>query len=108
MAPTNYELEAIRAKLDWQPGKQLVIVQQDGSGKNPLYNWVYNRADLESAKIIWADDMGPAKNQELIDYFKGRRVWLVDADSHPPKLIPYSRGASAQSAAAWQESPRGR
>jgi hypothetical protein len=35
--------------------------------------------------------MGPAKSQELIRYFKDRRAWLVDADSHPPKLQPYRR-----------------
>ncbi|HEX5413034.1 MAG TPA: hypothetical protein VFZ27_14380, partial [Terriglobia bacterium] len=95
--PINTERPAIRAKLDRQPGYQLAIVRRSASGKNALFDWVYNRADLESAKIIWADDMGPAKNQELIDYFKDRKVWLVDADSTPPKLVPYSEGAETQS-----------
>ena len=39
--------------------------------------WVYNRADLKSAKLIWVGDMGPAKNQELVHYFKDRRAWEV-------------------------------
>jgi hypothetical protein len=91
--PINSERPAIRAKLNQQPGYQLVIVRQNGSGNNPLYDWVYNRADLESAKIIWANDMGPEKNQELIDYFKGRKVWLVYADKQPAELVPYSAAA---------------
>jgi hypothetical protein len=77
-----------------------------GTNHNIFFNeWVYNRADLNSARVIWAHDMGSAKNQELIDYFKGRRAWLVDADSHPAKLMPYSRGASGESATARQEIP---
>jgi hypothetical protein len=107
VAPTNTEREAIRVKLDKQPGYQLVIVKQDESSKNPFFNWIHNRADLNSAKIIWADDMGPAKNQELIDYFKDRQVWFVDVDRQPPKLVPYTKGAVGESAAERQDRPHG-
>ena len=55
--------------------------------------WVFNPADLETAKVIWAHDLGPGENQRLIDYFRGRKVWLVDGDSNPPKLIPYKEVA---------------
>jgi len=34
--------------------------------------------------------MGPARNKELIDYFRDRRVWLVEADEVPPRVLPYS------------------
>jgi len=46
----------------------------------------------------WARDMGPAKNQELIDYYKQRRVWLVYADDKPPKLVPYPEAVNLKSA----------
>jgi hypothetical protein len=95
--PAGTNRAAIRAELERKPGDQLVIVKQNGVDDSPPFDWVYNRADLESAKIIWADDMGPAKNQELIRYFKNRRVWLVDADSHPPKLMPYPPGGAVAS-----------
>jgi hypothetical protein len=57
-----------------------------------LHEWVYNEANIDAAKVIWARDMGPAQNKELINYFHDRRVWLVEADETPPALLPY--GAS--------------
>lgn len=55
----------------------------------PYKEWVYNRADIDAAKVVWAHDMGPDENAELIDHFKDRHVWLVEADEVPPKLSPY-------------------
>ena len=37
-----------------------------------------------------ARDQGAAKNKELIDYFRHRKVWLLDGDSPKPVLKPYS------------------
>jgi hypothetical protein len=102
LGPGNYERAAMLRRLSREPGRQLVIVHYNPNHQLAFNEWVYNPADLNSAKIIWADDMGPAKNQELIDYFKGRRVWLVDADDHPPKLTPYPEGAGEESAAGRQ------
>ena len=51
---------------------------------------MYNGADINDARSVWAHDMGPAKNEELIHCFKYRHVLLVDADDHPPKLVPYT------------------
>jgi hypothetical protein len=48
--------------------------------------WVYNDADIDRAKVVWARDMGSAQNQELISYFKDRQVWLVEPDETPLKL----------------------
>ncbi|HEX5412290.1 MAG TPA: hypothetical protein VFZ27_10555, partial [Terriglobia bacterium] len=75
---TNTERASMLAKLRRYPSRQLVIVRHKDIHSNGFFEWVYNRADLPAAKVIWAHDMGPEKNQELIDYFKGRQVWLVD------------------------------
>ena len=32
--------------------------------------WVYNRADIDRAEIVWARDMG-SRNRELLEYFDG-------------------------------------
>lgn len=85
-----------------KPDRQLVLVRyQEGlydmsrhlTGVWPPsgpWEWVYNGADIDDQQVIWAQDMGPKKNQELIDYYKGRRVWLLYADDQPPKLVPYA------------------
>jgi hypothetical protein len=54
------------------------------------HEWVYNEADIDQAKVVWARDMGPSQNKELIDYFRDRHVWLVEADDTPRKVLPYS------------------
>lgn len=106
LGPANHERAAMLRRLSRKPTGQLVIVHYNPNHRLPFNDWVYNRADLNSAKVIWADDMGPAKNQELIDYFKGRHVWLVDADSPSPKLMPYPEVAGGESAAERQDSPQ--
>jgi len=69
-------------------GMVLLIVRYSAE-HDYMREWVYNGADIEHEKIIWARDMGPEKNQELIDYFKERRVWLLQPDETPPRLQPY-------------------
>jgi hypothetical protein len=75
-------------QLDRYPGGKLVVVRYN-SDRNPGFEWVYNDADIDAAKVVWARDMGPGANQELIRYFKDRRIWMLEADASPPKLLPY-------------------
>lgn len=88
------ERASIEAQLERQPGQQLAIVYH-GARRNPIDEWVYNGADIDSQKVIWARDMDVAHNSELIQYYKGRQVWLVNADRYPAALVPYSPQAEA-------------
>ena len=77
------------ASLSALEGKQLAIVRY-GSEHNAVMNeWVYNRADIDGAKVVWAREMGSAENSELLRYFHDRRAWLVEADETPPRVSPY-------------------
>jgi hypothetical protein len=79
-------------QLEHRPGPQLVFVRF-----SPVHwweDWVYNRADIDHSKIVWAQDMGE-RNRELLDYYPDRTAWILDHDSFPPKLIPYSRSSIA-------------
>jgi len=83
------ERVALEAQLRALPGPQLILVRY-GPDHDPLLEWVYNGADIDQQKVVWARDMGVEKNQELMRYYKDRRVWLLEADEIPPKLLPYA------------------
>ena len=75
-------------RLRAMPGRHVVFVQYD----RPAYlttEWVYNDADIDGSQIVWAQDMGPEKNQEVLRYYPDRKVWLVKVDDSPGELWPY-------------------
>jgi hypothetical protein len=80
--------ERIIAILRSSPGPHLVFVRY-APHHDPFYEYVFNAADIDRAEIVWARDMGVAKNSELVRYFRGRRVWLLEPDSSPPMPQPY-------------------
>jgi hypothetical protein len=92
LRPSERGLERahLLARLERMPGQDLVIVRY-GPEYDPIrqIEWVYNRADLEHAPVIWARDMGEAENARLLDHYNNRQVWLVEPDRHPLKLHPY-------------------
>ena len=74
-------------QLEDLPGQHLVIVRY-GPDHDLDREWVYNAADIDNAKIVWARDMGAMDNEELLQYFHNRHVWRLDADQSPPRLEP--------------------
>jgi hypothetical protein len=85
----NLERAAVLQQLRAMPGEQLVIVRYRPD-HDVNREWVWNRASIDDAKVIWARDLGDAQNRELLEYFKSRRAWQVDADDRSPKLQPYT------------------
>ena len=65
----NTERAEVLARLQSLPGKQLAIVHY-----SPWHNlhdeWVNNLADIDGSKVVWARDMDPEKNSELIKIFQ--------------------------------------
>lgn len=90
----NQERAAIERQMEHMPGGQLLIVRYKPTHLVHL-EWVYNRADIDHAKVVWARDMGEECNQELINYFRDRRVWLVEPDEEPPRVRPYFSATAA-------------
>lgn len=87
--PPNTPRDEIARVLARTPGRHLVIVRYSHEHHPIDYEWVYNAADIDGAKIVWARELRGTDMQPLLDYFKNRRVWIVDADGAPPLLRPY-------------------
>jgi hypothetical protein len=79
----------LEAGLEQLPGRQLVIVRYS-SDHNPFDEWVYNAADIDNSKVIWARGMDTANDLELIHYYRDRKVWLVQPDKQPTEISPYT------------------
>ena len=88
--PVYLQRTRIIAELRDRGGRHLVIVRY-GLEHSPNYEWVYNEADIDNAKVVWARDLGEAQNRELLKYFRTRKAWLLDVDRDSAfKLVPYS------------------
>jgi hypothetical protein len=59
-------------------GKAIVIVRY-GPGHSFHDAWVYNAADIDASPVVWANDLGPQKNREILDYYRDRTACLVEA-----------------------------
>jgi hypothetical protein len=89
----NLERAKIVQTLENSPGQHLVLVRY-AQDHIPDDEWVYNSADIDRAKVVWARDMESRQNQELLDYFPGRQVWLIEPDKSPPMLSRYTAGTA--------------
>jgi hypothetical protein len=101
---------AVIAQLSGLAGPQLVLVRYEAK-HNPMLEWVYNGAEIDKQKIVWARDMGVDRNEELLHYYPMRRFWLLEADAVPPRLTEYSAAvpqlsANTQHASRPQETER--
>jgi len=64
--------------LERQPGPHVIFVRY--TGPSPHSEWVYNPADIDSAPVIWAHDLGQIEDQRLIHYYAGRSFWLFEPE----------------------------
>jgi hypothetical protein len=57
-------------------GRHLIVVRY-APDHNPHLEYVYNKADIDGATVIWARDLGKEANADLIEYFNDRHIWLL-------------------------------
>ena len=85
----NVARARVQARLSAIEGKHLAIVRYRPDHNAVMNEWVYNRADIDSARVVWAREMDTAENRELLEYFHDRRAWLVEADETPPRMSAF-------------------
>jgi hypothetical protein len=78
----------IQARLERLPGKQLVLVRYAGT-HDSLDEWVYNLADIDGSKVVWAREMDAVNNQELLRFYRDRTVWLVEPGTTSATVTQY-------------------
>jgi hypothetical protein len=80
---------AVIKQLMDTPGKHLIVVRY--SDEHNIHDeWVYNGADIDGSKIIWARELDPEQNAKLFSYFQDRHIWLVEPDVDNTDLKPYT------------------
>jgi hypothetical protein len=84
----NLDRAELASELAQMPGRQLVLVSY-GPHHNVDWEWVSNAADIDNSQVVWARDMGNARNGELVNYFHDRHIWRVNGDASPPRLESY-------------------
>ncbi len=76
------------AQLAAMPGQHLVIVRYSPDhGFDPEF--VFNRADIDHDKVIWAREIPGVDVRPLLDYFRRRHIWLFEPDVSLSQLSIY-------------------
>ena len=78
-------------QLKQQPGQHLVLVKY-GPQHFYEFEWVYNEADIDGSKVVWARAMDLKEDCKLVEYFKDRTIWMLEIDDDKaliqPKIFP--------------------
>src|SRR5262249_40741870 len=81
--------QAIADRLAHTPGKHLIMVRYGPEEEHNIHDeWVFNGADIDGAKVLWARELDAEQNAKLLAYFKDRTVWLVTPDGDNTYLEP--------------------
>lgn len=76
---------AVARQLSSIPGKLLVFVHYE-----PRHvfqqEWVWNAANIDAARIVFARDLGSREDASLIRYYPDRKVYLLEPDLSAPRL----------------------
>ncbi len=81
-------------RLEAIPGRHVVFVQIHREYYSTT-EWVYNEAEIDRARIVWVHDMGPAMNEEVLQYYFDRKAWFVNVEDAPYRLLPYAPGLAS-------------
>jgi hypothetical protein len=92
----QYERAGVIERLTASGGKHVVLVRYPP--RHDVHEeWVFNGADIDAQRVIWAREMGVDADAELINYYRDRKIWRMTPNPlGRPKLEPYSREAATR------------
>ena len=79
----------VEQQLAALPGEHLVLVRYSAS-HNSGEEYVYNEADIDHAKTVWAREIPGADLAPLFQYFRNRDVWIYEPDADDSEARPYA------------------
>ena len=80
----------VRRQLAGLQGRLLVFVRYS---PHHIYQneWVWNEAEIDEARVVFARDLGVEEDERLIRYYPGRKVYLLEPDGLVPEVTEYGR-----------------
>jgi hypothetical protein len=78
----------VEKQLAALPGEHLVLVRYS-KDHNSGEEYVYNEADIDRAKTVWAREMPGRDLAPLLQYFRDRDVWIYEPDEDDSTVRPY-------------------
>ena len=72
--------------LESKPGKHVVLVRY-GPEHSVHEEWVFNTADIDGSKVIWARDLPGKFNDQLLRYYPDRTIWLATPDDNEVAIL---------------------
>ena len=84
----------VEQQLAALPGEHLVLVRY-AKDHNSGEEYVYNEADIDHAKTVWAREIPGMDLSPLLRYFRNRDVWIFEPDEDDSTVRPYSDSSNA-------------
>jgi hypothetical protein len=78
----------VEQTLAAMPGQHLVLVRYS-KNHNSGEEYVYNDADIDHAKTVWAREIPGMDLTPLLTYFRNRDVWVFEPDEDDSTVAPY-------------------
>jgi hypothetical protein len=90
---THLQRARLLRQLERDGDRHLIVVRYLNPKPNGLghEDWVWNEADIDASRVVWAREMGTAEDRRLLDYYPDRRAWLleVEVDRQTYRLTPH-------------------
>jgi hypothetical protein len=79
---------SVQQELDRASGDLLVFVHY---APQHIFQeeWVWNAADIDGARVVWARDLGVDENAKLLAYYPTSKPLVFEPDARPMRLTPY-------------------
>jgi len=96
----------IAEDLKRRGGTHLVLVRYQ-PGHSFHHEWIYNSADIDKSRVIWARELDEASTRQLLRRYPDRDVWLAEPDREGSSVIAYVDRDSPQVSAILNAAGKG-